>query len=201
MELQLEKLNNKLSKRRIDYIEIIGTVNKEGQLKQQFSDVLRYEDDLDYYVSLITAEYSSLFPNIIKDKNDKLYYSTPTNENKRLTFTEGAYEIENINEIIQKRILDYSNPTGPAPIQITLNHGSGRCEITLKPGYKIDFTKDDTFRSILGFETILLLLDQPFTESPKICDLVLSTKIYISLDIAKGCILNGNPSQVVYSSS
>ena len=38
MELLLEKLNNKLSKRRIDFIEIIGTVNKDGKLKQQFSN-------------------------------------------------------------------------------------------------------------------------------------------------------------------
>ena len=73
------------------------------------------------------------------------------NENKVLTFTEGAYEIKHINEIIQDRIIDSNNPSN-IPIQIKVNHGSGRCEITLKPGYKIDFTKDDTFRNILGFD-------------------------------------------------
>ena len=39
-----------------------------------------------------------------------------------------------------------------------------------KQKYKIDFTHNNTFRDILGFDAVIV--DQPFTEFPKICDLV-----------------------------
>ena len=93
MESQLIRLNNKLNRKRIDYIEIQGTCDKNGRLKQEFIDLMRYDDEYDYYVTLTSAQFSSLFPNIVKDKNDKFYYL----ENdilKTLTITEGAYEIE-----------------------------------------------------------------------------------------------------------
>ena len=38
-----------------------------------------------------------------------------------------------------------------------------------------------------------------YTESPKICDLVISTNIYIHLEIVKGSIYQGKPSDIIYS--
>ena len=74
MESQLMRLNNKLNRKRIDYIEIQGTCDKNGRIKQQFTDVMRYDNEYDYYVTLTSMQCSSLFPNIVKDKNDKFYY-------------------------------------------------------------------------------------------------------------------------------
>ena len=74
MESQLIRLNNKLNRKRIDYIEIQGTCDKNGKIQQQFIDIMRYGDEYDYYVTLTSAQFSSLFPNIVKDKNDKFYY-------------------------------------------------------------------------------------------------------------------------------
>ena len=50
---------------------------------------------------------------------------------------------------------------------------------------------------ILGFDAVIV--DQPLTESSKICDLVISTDIYIYLDVAKGSIFQGKSSDIVYS--
>ena len=73
MESQLIRLNNKLNKKRIDYIEIQGTCDKNGRIKQQFTDIMKYDDEYDYYVTLTSMQCSSLFPNIVKYKNDKFY--------------------------------------------------------------------------------------------------------------------------------
>ena len=73
MESQLIRLNNKLNGKRIDYIEIQGTCDQNGRIQQQFTDIMRYDDEYDYYVTLTSAQFSSLFPNIIKDKNDKFF--------------------------------------------------------------------------------------------------------------------------------
>ena len=40
MESQLIRLNNKLIRKRIDYIEIQGTCDKNGRIKQQFIDIM-----------------------------------------------------------------------------------------------------------------------------------------------------------------
>ena len=189
MESQLIKLNNKLNRKRIDYIEIQGTCDKNCRIKQQFTDIMKYDDEYDYYITLISAQLSSLFPNVVKDKNDKFYYL----ENdilRTLTFTKGAYKVKDINVNLQLKLPNES-------IKLIVDQGTGRYKIFLKQGYKIDFTHDDTFRDILGFDAVIV--DQAITESPKICDLVISTNIYIHLDIARGSIFQGKSTDIIYS--
>ena len=113
---------------------------------------MRYDDEYDYYVTLTSAQFSSLFPNIVKDKNDKFYY-LENDVLRTLTFTEGAYEINHINAIIQQKVSNES-------IKLVVDQGSARCKIFLKQEYKIDFTHNDTFRDIVGFDAVIV--DQQF---------------------------------------
>ena len=48
MKTHLITLNNKLNRKRIDYIEIQGTCDKSGRIKQQFTEIMKYEDEYDY---------------------------------------------------------------------------------------------------------------------------------------------------------
>ena len=161
MESQLIRLNNKLSRKRIDYIEIQETCDKSGRIQQQFTDIMRYDDEYDYYITLISGQLSSLFLNTIKDKNDKFYY-LKYNILQTLTFTKGAYEVKDININLQLKLPNEL-------IILIVNQGTSRCRIFLKQGYKIDFTHDDTFRDILGFDAVIV--DKAITKSPKICEL------------------------------
>ena len=74
MESQLIKINNKLNRKRIDYIEIQGTCDKNGKIKQKFIDMVKYYDEYAYYSTLTSGQFSSLVPNIVKNKNNKFYY-------------------------------------------------------------------------------------------------------------------------------
>ena len=67
MESQLTRLNNKLNRKGIDYIEIQETCDKNGRMKQPFTDIMKYDDEYDYYITLISSQLSSLFHNIVKD--------------------------------------------------------------------------------------------------------------------------------------
>ena len=78
-----------------------------------------------------------------------------------MTFTEGSYEVKDINAIIQQKVPNES-------IKLVVDQGSARCKMFLKQGYKVDFTNNDSFKDILGFDAVIV--DQQFTESPKICD-------------------------------
>ena len=78
--------------------------------------------------------------------------------------TNSAYKVKYINAIFQHKIQHES-------IKLVVNQGFVRCKIVLKQEYKIDFTHNDTFTNILGFYAVIK--DQPFTKSPKVCDLVI----------------------------
>ena len=110
MESQLIRLNNKLIRKRIDYIEIQRTCDKNGKIKQQFIDEMKYNNEYNYYITLTSTQFSSLFPIIIKDKNNKFYYSIINIDqgyyyiDKVITFTESAYEVNHINAIIEQII-------------------------------------------------------------------------------------------------
>ena len=61
---------------------------------------MKYDNICNYYITLISGQLSSLFPNTVKNKNDKFYYLV-NNALKTITFTEGAYEVTDINANIQ----------------------------------------------------------------------------------------------------
>ena len=68
---QLLKMNNLLSHKRVDIFEIEGACDDLGRITySNSSGTIEYNDDLDYYVTLLSAELVSYFNNIIKDQND-----------------------------------------------------------------------------------------------------------------------------------
>ena len=148
---------------------------------------MKYKDEYDYYVTLISGQFSSLFPYSIKDNNDIFYY-LENNVPKVITFTKGAYEVKYINAHIQFKVQNES-------IKLIVDQGFGRCKVVLKQKYKIDFTKD-LFRNILRFNA--LFINHPYSKSPKICDLLISINIYIHLEIVKGSIYQYKPTDIIY---
>jgi len=191
MEDQLSKLNNYLSKKRIEYFELSGICDKNGNYIYKLGEVMEFERDFDYYVSLISFDCSSLFPNIFKDQNDKLYY-IENNVEKSLPFASGAYEVEDINSFIQKNIPNES-------IKLSMEKGNGRCIVQLKDGFKLDFTKENTFKKILGFDGVIV--DKPLTISPNLCNVIVSNKIFINVNIVKGSMFEGRSSNILHSFS
>ena len=157
LEQRLEKLNNRLNRRRVDYIDISGKCSADGRIKQRFTEVMNYQrseadgrdDESDYYVSLISAEFGSFFPNIIEGKNNNFYYKYDSESNlfdKIISFNTGSYEIEDLNKNIQQQMkIKNHDPEG---IKIMVDSGSGRCKIFLKEHYEVSFLADNTFRDI-----------------------------------------------------
>ena len=45
MKSQLIRLHSKLNKKRIDYIQIQGTCDQNGKIKQQFTDIIKYDNE------------------------------------------------------------------------------------------------------------------------------------------------------------
>ena len=43
-------------------------------MKHYFIDIIKYNNEYDYYINLTTGKLNSLFQNIVKIKTDKFYY-------------------------------------------------------------------------------------------------------------------------------
>lgn len=198
MEKALDSINNILSRKQIVYYEIQGVPNKDGVLKYEFSDKQNFHDTYDYHVSLYSFQASSFFPNIT-DKNNTFFYYNGI-EDKEIIFDTGAYEIKDINQHIKDII-------GNEDIKIILDEGTGKSKIFLKAGYKVYLNRAKTFKKILGYsEEENYVLTSLLNTSPKMCDVMDTSKIFINLDIIEGSYFNkegniANPSSILYSFS
>ena len=61
---------------------------------------MKYDDEYDYYITLTSKQFSSLFSNIVTDKNNKFKYFKDMIQHI-IKFADGAYEIKDIIAIIQ----------------------------------------------------------------------------------------------------
>ena len=97
--------------------------------------------DGDYCMGLISLSVYNTIYNVTEKNNNFRYY----NGDKwfDLNITPGAYELEQINDFIQRF-------TGEL-ITITANVSTQKCEIKLAEGYMIDFTLANTIGTVLGF--------------------------------------------------
>ena len=73
MEDKLSELNNMLSCKRKEVIYVNGLVNKNGVLREVFSEAFIFDSKFDYYVKLTKLQVTSYFPNLTED-NNKFYY-------------------------------------------------------------------------------------------------------------------------------
>ena len=64
-------------------------------MKQQFTEIMKEEDEYDYYVTLTYGKFRSLIPNIFNDNNNE-FYDIENNIFKLITFSEGAYKVKYI---------------------------------------------------------------------------------------------------------
>jgi hypothetical protein len=205
MEDELVKLNNKLSHKIVQIYEVSGIPNNNGEIIERFSETQKFNNSYDFYVSMIELQAASMFPNIIKEKNNIFTYSVGVAQNELasannirrvIEFETGAYEVEDINKHIQDNI-------GNDHITIELDKGTGKSKIKLKNGYKIHFTSNKDIRQILGYshESGNIILEQELNTSPKMCNVMDTNKIYMHLDIIRGMWYKGKPSQILYSFS
>ena len=109
--------------------------------------------DGDYCMGLISLSVYNTIYNVTEKNNNFRYY----NGDKwiEINITPGAYELEQINDFIQRF-------TGEL-ITITANVSTQKCEIKLAKGYMIDFRIPNTIGTVLGFDyrQINNIPDQP----------------------------------------
>ena len=69
----------------------------------------------------------------------------------------GLYEMKKLSETIINDVVEAENlGEGNFPKNISDNENTFKTQVDLKTSYRIDFTKNSSFRNFLGFEGVIL---------------------------------------------
>ena len=184
----LERFSDHLSKKQCETIEISGVCDNTGTIHYRFETELKLKENCTYYVSLLSFEGSSLFPNVT-DSNNKFYYTTPDYSEKVITFETGTYNISDVAKEIKEHCAEN--------LRLELIEATGKTRIKLAAGYKVDFTKPNNIGKLLGWDSREVTTT---SVSPNIVDILASEKIFIYCNIIKGSYYSdGKLSTILYS--
>jgi len=112
-----------------------------------FEPALQLDRDKQYEIGLVSANIWFSWFNV-NSSNNRFRYHSGTDWID-VTIPPGAYNIDDIANEIKSEVKNDS-------IIIRPNFNTLKCEIELKAPYKIDFTSDNSIRSILGFDRVVL---------------------------------------------
>src|SRR5438093_227464 len=176
-------LSNKLSR-------TITLVSKTSSFQTDFPVPLKLDPSRNYEAALTYfSAYNTIFN--VDDTNNKFIYSVDSGKNwKTIKLPNGAYEINQINDEVKRQ--------AGAGLEIGVNLSTTKSYINItKPDYKVDFSKPNTLRDMLGFTS--QILSTGFSVSNNVVQITNLTAIMIHCDLVNGSYVNGKDSNVIFS--
>ena len=142
--------------------------------------------------------YNGVF--IVTNTNNKFYFKkTITDEDGfiQITIPPGAYEIESLNDGIERLIIDEGHYTEISyPITIKPNTSTLWSIIEISPkGFIISFMFDDSVKDLLQFHAVTL--NEKYNLSNNPADILSIDNISLECDIAQGMIFKGRKSNFI----
>lgn len=152
-------------------------------LTADFNPPLYLDDGRQYEIGLCNFESFNLIPNIDENNN---YFPFG---NGSLTVPTGAYEIEELQQYLQKNL--------PKGYTITIIPNVTTSTVALSANFPIDFSQSGTFGRLLGFKPRLLNANE-FHESDMPVEILQVNAICIDCSIATGSFHNGQPCHIIH---
>ena len=149
-------------------------------------------------VTFLTG-YNGIFN--VTDKNNKFYFKKAIKDEDfiQIRISEGAYEIESLNNEIKRIIIEKGHYTETNyPFRITPNFSTlGSIVEILTPGPQISFVSDDSIGSLLGFNEILVWGEYNLSDNP--VDILSFDNIFLECDIAQGMIFKSKRTGIIHN--
>ena len=150
-------------------------------------------------VTFLSA-YNGIF-NVTNSKN-KFYFTKSITDDDHyimITIPPGAYEIESLDDEINRIVIDYEHFTEtnyPFKIKPNFSTLGSIIEIT-DPEAAISFRPDDSIGSLLGFNKRTIFEEYNISDNP--VDILSFDNIFIETDIAQGVIFKGKRSGIIHN--
>ena len=198
MENLLKQIVNNTEPKRS--FSIVVSDNKT-RFKTWFKPSIQFLDKKkDYEIALINLETYYSFPTIDRSNNYFSYSPSPNAPWFDLIIPEGSYHVEDINEFIQREMRKnghYDKANDKDNIEISANTNTLKSEMFLKNNYEVDFRKDQSINSLLGFHSNLYT--SGFHESENMVNILTINSKLVNIDIISGSYVNGSTQPTIYS--
>ena len=187
-------------KRKTSIVLIVtGNTNK---FYVNLDSTIELDDNIDYEIALRRFDcYNSIYN--VTATNNNFYYFNGT-ANRTIIIIPGAYDVGAINTEIQRQMKllgDVTTVGNQDTFSINLypNLNTLKSIITLANSYTVDFTKVNSLRLLLGFDS--LVLNAAYNQSTNIINIQVFNNILITTDLCSGSYINSKSSQTIYSLS
>jgi len=174
------------------------SVNGKGStLRTVLFPAITLSKDREWEAALLDFTTYNSIPNISEGENNKLhYYKTKQNDGsyselEEISLKTGSYEIDDINEILQEQL-------GADNIKLVANNNLLRSE--LKSRYYIDFTKEHSIGSLLGYHATTSILEKDVTHlSSDTVNIIKVNSINITCNIIHGSYKDGSNQHILHT--
>jgi hypothetical protein len=175
----------------------VSVVGNSSTLKSTLFPALRLQKGKLWEAALLDLTTYNSIPNITEGINNKIhYYKTKDKDGtyssmEELSLPTGSYEIDNINEVVQKYM-------GKENITISGNNNTMKTEIVSK--YYIDFTQNHSIGELLGFSRKTGILEANKTHiGDKTVTILKVNTIDITCNIIHGSYRNGENKHILHT--
>ena len=150
-------------------------------------------------VTFLTA-YNGIFN--VTNENNKFYFTksiTDDNHYIMITIPPGSYEIESLNDEIERIIINdghFTEDTYPFVIKPNFSTLGSIIEISNEES-AISFKASDSIGSLLGFNKRTIYEEYNLSDNP--VDILSFDNIFIETDIAQGMIFRGRRSGIIHN--
>lgn len=155
---------------------------------------LTLENEQKYEIALLNASVWYSWFNITTTNQNFRYYNG--RKWKLIQVPVGAYNIEDINQHIQKTIRRVEGEDAGENIKIIPNYNTLHSEIELKGNYKVDFNIPHSLRSVLGFDSKII---NKTTTGNTLVNITTVSSILIHCDLVSSSYINGHMGDAIYS--
>lgn len=136
-------------------------------------------------IGLVDLSTFNSIPNIESGVNNKFYYG----EDELIEFNEGSYEVEDIERYLTERL--------PEGVEFKLKANNNTLKTEIRCNKKINFQKEGTIASVLGFSKKILEPNQyHFSDLP--VNILKVHSIRVECNIVRGSFDNGIESHVLH---
>lgn len=166
---------------------ILKLSGQATRLTSDFNPPIVLDEKVDYGIGLTSFETYHAIPNIIENLNNKFYYG---NSGDAISIPTGSYELESIEKFINEHL-----PIGQILV-LQANNNTLKCHV--KCTSQVDFTRQDSIGSILGFSDNRLLTANVKHVSDKPVQIIKVNAICVDCNIAVGSYENGKPGHLIH---
>jgi hypothetical protein len=142
-----------------------------------------------WVMGLTGFEAYNTVPNIDQSNDTFYYYEPRTEEPKKFKLQHGAYNIEDLEDAIKQQL--------PADVEFQLVDNPNTQQCIILSNAKIDFSRSNTLRELLGFKQKVLDAGVSHTSENHV-QINRINSIRINCNITTGSFNNGAPAHIIH---